>query len=97
MKKMPQEVIIRNRNTASVTLGIISVVCGALALIGGWVPVLGLLVIPVAIVGGLFAGLGLIIALFKGFRGAGMPILGGAICFVAAILPVVATGFLYAI
>ncbi len=95
MKQMPQEVIIKNRNTASVTLGIISVVCGALAMLGGWVPVLGLLAIPVALIGGLFAGLGLIISLFKGFRGASMPILGGAICFGAAILPFVSTGILY--
>ena len=97
MKTMPQEVIVRNRNTASVTLGIISVVCGALALLAGWVPILGLATIPVAVVGGLFAGLGFVISIFKGFRGAGMPILGGAICLFAAVLPVFVTGALYAI
>ena len=93
MKERPQEVVVINRNTASTTLGIISLVCGALALLGGWVPFLGLLAIPIALVGGLFAGLGLIIALFKGFRGASMPLLGGAICVVATILPLFSTGY----
>ena len=93
MKERPQEVVVINRNTASTTLGIISLVCGALALLGGWVPFLGLLAIPIALVGGLFAGLGLIIALFKGFRGASMPLLGGAICVVATIVPLFSTGY----
>ncbi len=93
MKQVPQEVIVVNKTTASATLGVISVVCGALALLGAWVPFLGLFTIPVALVGGLFAGLGLIIALFKGFRGAGMPLLGGLICLLAAFLALFSTGF----
>lgn len=92
MTKPPQEVILTTKNTASLTLGIISVVTGVLALLFGWVPFLGLLAIPVALIGGLLAGLGLVIALFNGFRGIGMPLLGAAICVAAGILPLVSTG-----
>lgn len=92
MATPPQEVIITTKNTASLTLGIISIVTGVLALLFGWVPFLGLLAIPVALIGGVLAGVGLVIALFKGFRGAGLPILGGAICVAAVVLPLVSTG-----
>jgi len=92
MTQPPQEVILTTKNTTSLTLGIISVVIGVLALLFGWVPFLGLLAIPVAVIGSLLAGLGLVIALFKGFRGAGMPLLGAAICVAAGILPLVTTG-----
>ena len=92
MTQPPQEVILTTKNTASLTLGIISVVTGVLALLFGWVPFLGLLAIPIALIGGLLAGLGLVISLFKGFRGIGMPLLGAAICVAAGILPLVSTG-----
>ena len=92
MTQPPQEVILTTKNTASLTLGIISVVTGVLALLFGWVPFLGFLAIPIALIGGLLAGLGLVISLFKGFRGIGMPLLGAAICVAAGILPLVSTG-----
>lgn len=92
MTKHPQKVVITTKNTASLTLGIISTVIGVLALLVGWVPFLGLVAIPVAVIGAVLAALGLIIALFKGFRGAGLPLLGGAICVVAVILPLASTG-----
>ena len=92
MTERPQEVVITTKNTTSLTLGIIATVIGVLALLFGWVPFLGLLAIPVAVIGGALAALGLVIALFKGFRGAGMPLLGGAICVVAVILPLASTG-----
>ncbi len=73
-------------------MGIIATVVGVLALLVGWVPFLGLLVIPVAIIGLLLAGIGVVLALIKGFKGIGMPLLGGAICVVALILPILSTG-----
>lgn len=87
-----QEVVITTKNTASLSLGLMSMTIGVLALLFGWVPFLGLFVIPVALIGGALAALGFLIALFKGFRGAGMPILGGIICVVALVLPVLSTG-----
>lgn len=92
MGQPSQEVVITYKNTVSVTLGIISTVIGVLALLFGWIPFFGLLAIPFAVIGGLFALLGIIIALFKRLRGAGLPLLGGAICTAAVILPLVSTG-----
>ena len=58
----------------------------------GWIPFLGLLVIPAAIIGLLLAGIGFVIALFKGCKGIGMPLLGVGICIAAFILPILSTG-----
>ena len=71
MTQHPPEVVITTQNTISLTLGITATVIGVFALLFGWVPFLGLLAIPVAVIGGALAALGLVIALFKGFRGAG--------------------------
>jgi len=87
-----QEVVVTTKNTGSLTLGIVAIVIGVLALLGGWVPFLGLLAIPFALIGALLAGVGLLLAMVKGFKGAGMPLLGGAICVAAMILPMVMTG-----
>jgi hypothetical protein len=92
MTQHPPEVVITTQNTISLTLGITATVIGVFALLFGWVPFLGLLAIPVAVIGGALAALGLVIALFKGFRGAGLPLLGGTICIAAVILPLVSTG-----
>lgn len=92
MTHQPAEVILTTKNTASLTLGIIATVVGVLALLIGWVPFLGLLAVPVAIVGALLALIGVVIALAKKFKGIGMPVLGGVICGIAFIVPIVSTG-----
>lgn len=92
MGQSPQEVVLTTKNTASLTLGIIAIVIGVLAMLVGWVPFLGLLAIPIAAIGLLLAIAGLIIALVKRLQGIGMPILGGAICVVAVVLPLLSTG-----
>jgi hypothetical protein len=88
----PQTVLLTTNNTASLTLGIVAVVVGVLSLLVGWIPYLGLLAIPAAFIGLLLAGLGFVIALFKGCKGIGMPLLGAAICVAAFILPILSTG-----
>jgi len=88
----PQTVIVTTKNTASLTLGIIALVVGVLSLLVGWIPFLGLLALPTAIIGLLLAGAGFVIALFKGCKGIGMPLLGGIICVGAFILPILSTG-----
>lgn len=87
-----QTVIVTTKNTASLTLGIIALVVGVLSLLVGWIPFLGLLAIPTAIIGLLLAGIGFLIALFKSGKGIGMPILGGVVCVGALILPILSTG-----
>jgi len=83
-----QTVIVTTKNTASLTLGIIALVIGVLSLLVGWVPYLGLVALPVAVIGLLLAG----IALVKGGRGFGMPVLGGIICCGGFVLPILSTG-----
>jgi hypothetical protein len=88
----PLIVAVTTKNTLSLTLGIIALVVGVLSLLVGWIPFLGLLAIPAAIIGLLLSGLGFLIALFKGGKGIGMPVLAGAICVAALILPIASTG-----
>ncbi len=88
----PHEVSVTTKNTVSLTLGIISVVLAVLALLFGWVPFLGLLAIPVAVLAGALAAIGVLIALFKGFRGAALPILGGVLSGIALVIPLLSTG-----
>jgi hypothetical protein len=67
-------------------------VVGVLSLLVGWIPFLGLLAMPTAIIGLLLAGFGFVIALFKRGKGIGMPLLGAGICIAAFILPILSTG-----
>lgn len=91
----PQTVVVTTRNTSALTMGIIAIVLGVLALMFGWVPFLGLFSIPVAILGGLLAGIGLFLAMCNGgARAAGLPMLGGVICAAAIVLPIVSTGWI---
>ena len=77
MPNQNNEVAIITKNTPSLVLAIISLVIGVLAILVGWIPFLGLLAIPSAIFGFIIAGIGALIALFKGFKGIKMPSLGG--------------------
>lgn len=89
----PQTVTVTTTNTAALALGIIATVVGALALLVGWVPYLGLLAIPFALIGGVLAGVGLFVAMCSGLRGMGMPLLGGCLCVAAVALPMATTGW----
>jgi hypothetical protein len=79
-------VSVTTKNTVSLTLGIVAIVVGVVALLIGWVPFLGLFAIPAAIIGFLLAAAGLIVALLKKGKGAGLPIVGLLICVAALIL-----------
>lgn len=80
------------KNTAALTMGIIAIVIGVLALLVGWVPFLGLLAIPAALIGLLMAFIGFILALTKRFKGFLMPLLGGIISAIALVVPILSTG-----
>ncbi len=92
MSNQSNEVVITTNNTPSLTLGIISIVIGVLAICVGWIPFLGLLAIPFALIGIFLAGIGGLIALFKNFKGIGMTLLGGFICVIGFVLPLASTG-----
>jgi len=87
-----QTVIVTTKNTASLTLGITALVVGVLSLLVGWIPFFGLIALPVAVIGLLLAGIGFGIAVVKGGKGIGMPVLGGLICCGAFVLPILTTG-----
>jgi hypothetical protein len=76
------------KNVISLTLGIIGVVVGVLALLSGWIPYLGLATIPIAIIGFLLSGMGVGFACFKKFNSIELPILGCLICVGAILLPI---------
>lgn len=79
-----------NRNAPALTLGIISTVIGAGALLVGWVPFFGWLVIPFALIGGLLAVVGVVIGASVG-RDWGLAVLGGGLCALSLIVPIATT------
>jgi O-acetyl-ADP-ribose deacetylase (regulator of RNase III) len=80
------------KNTVALVLGITSTVIGVIALLIGWVPFLGLLAMPGAVIGLILAVVGGIVAIAKKGKGIGLPILGGIICACALVLPILSTG-----
>ena len=87
----PQTVILTTKNTASLTLGIVSVALGSITLLFGWLPFVGLLAIPIAALGAMVALIGGIVAIGKGFKGFGMPATGGLICIFAITVSMTST------
>lgn len=73
-------------------MGIAAIVVGISALLFGWVPYLGLLAIPVAVLGVFLAGMGLLIAMMRKFKGAGLPLLGGVLSLIGVGVPLISTG-----
>lgn len=92
MNEQNATVTITTKNTPALTMGIISIVLGVLAMLVGWIPFLGLIAIPVAAIGAFLAFIGLVLALVKKFKGIGMPLLGGIICFIAIVISIGSTG-----
>lgn len=74
------EVVVRSRGGATLALGIAAMVFGGFSLFGSWVPVLGLLTLPIAFIGLVIGGLGVVTSLFRGFKTAGIPLVGAAMC-----------------
>ncbi len=88
----PHEVSLTTKNTASLTMGIAAIVVGIMALLFGWVPFLGLFAIPVAVLGLVLAGIGLLLAVMRKFKGAGLPLLGGVLSIAGVGVPLLSTG-----
>jgi hypothetical protein len=74
------------------SLGIAGLVLGGLALVICWVPFLGILSIPVSVIGGILALVGLGLALAKKETGAGIPAAATLLCGVTFVLPIWSTG-----
>lgn len=68
--------------------GIAALVLGILACLTCWIPFLGVLSIPVAALGLLFAALGFVISALGRQSSIGMPVAGGVICGVALFIAI---------
>ncbi|AQT68888.1 hypothetical protein STSP2_02065 [Anaerohalosphaera lusitana] len=68
------------------SLGVVSLIMGILAFLICWIPLLGLLSIPVSSLGVLFAVIGFLIAIFRKGSGIGWPIGGGVVSALALII-----------
>ena len=73
-------------------LGIAALVIGILACLTCWIPVIGLLTIPLSLIGILLALIGLIMAAVSKKTGFVFPISGGLVCVIAIAIAVVTTG-----
>lgn len=82
----------RQPSKASHSLGIASLILGVLAFLICWVPLLGLLGLPLSLLGILLGGIGTLIALFRKGSGIGFPIAGTALSLLSAITVVAITG-----
>ena len=73
-------------------LGIAALVLGIIAVLTCWIPFVGILGIPLAVLGLLFGIIGFLIALIGRKSGVGMPISGCIVCIVSIIVAVASTG-----
>lgn len=77
---------------ASHSLGIASLILGIIAFLICWVPFLGLLGLPLSLLGILLGGTGFLIALFRKGSGIGFPIAGTSLSLLSAIAVITITG-----
>jgi len=78
------------RRTSS--LGVASLVLGIVAFLFCWVPLIGILTIPVAALGLLLGGIGLVVAFLRRGSGIGYPIAGGVVSGMALAIGVAQVG-----
>ena len=72
----PQPVVVYVRNQGN-TAATASLICGILAAGFCWIPIVGLIIIPLALISMLLAGLGFILSLLRNGSGLGSSIIGG--------------------
>jgi len=76
---------------ASHSLGIASLVLGIIAFLICWIPFLGLIGLPLSLLGILLGGIGLLIALFRKGSGIGFPIAGTALSLLSTVVVIAMT------
>ncbi len=79
------------KNKKAHTIGVVAIVLGVLSILVAWIPVLGLIAIPLAVVGGVLALIGVVQVALKRQGGWAMPLLGGGVCFIAIVLSLITT------
>jgi hypothetical protein len=93
---IPKNVRVEIKRGAS-PLGIASLVLGIIACIFCWIPLLGLLVLPLALIGLLLAGVGIIMAGVNKKTGFVFPVSGLIVCLLSGFIAIAITGSVAAI
>lgn len=75
----------------SSSLGIVSLVLGIVAFLFCWIPLVGILSVPLSALGLLLGAIGLLVALFRRGSGIGFPIGGTAVCGLALAIGIAQT------
>jgi hypothetical protein len=88
----PHTVEVTTKNTGALAMGISSLVVGIMSLLIGWVPVIGLIAIPGALLALVLALVGIVLAAMKGGKGMTLPLLGFLFGCGALLVPIVSTG-----
>lgn len=70
----------------SSSLGVVSLILGALGFLLSWVPLVGILTLPLSVIGLLLGTIGLIVAIVRRGSGIGWPIAGLVTCGFAALI-----------
>lgn len=78
-------------NTASLVLAIFAFVLCIPAMLISWIPFFGVLGLPLAMLGGLLAGIGIVIALTKRGRGTILPVIAFVMCCIAGLITITVT------
>jgi hypothetical protein len=78
-------------------LGIAALVLGILACLICWIPIVGIVSLPLAGLGLIFALAGFLMALIGRRSGVGMPVSGGIVCAAAIVVQIIMTGGLVAV
>ena len=74
------------RGSGTSGLGIAALVIGIIACLGSWIPLIGLLTIPISVIGLILATIGFIISLTGRKSSVGMPVAGAISCILAIIV-----------
>lgn len=80
------QVNLQQQSSAAHSLGISSVILGILGLLICWIPLIGLLGVPLSGLGLLLGGIGLVIAFARKGSGIGFPVAGASICGLALLI-----------
>ena len=90
----PSPVYIHQSGKSTSGFGIAALVLGILACLFCWIPVLGLLSVPLAGLGLLFGVIGILVSAGNRRSGIGLPIAGAVVCAVAIVIALGITGLL---
>ena len=88
MYAAPTPVVVTNHPKGVNALGVAGMIVGIIALLTAWIPFCGIGALPLALIGGLLAGIGLFAALASGKTTMTFPIAGLVVSLLAAALSV---------